>query len=267
MTEFSLLAMMRGTVLFQRFLLTALGLSLSFAAPAAAEETRLTVRALAGDAKFIGSSMSGMEVLIRDADTGELLDRGVTRGATGDTARILQSPRERYRPLSTQGAAAYLSVLDLDRPRRISVTVRGPLSQPQARAEASSTRWVFPGKHIEEGDGWLIDVPGLAVDVLGPAAHSYLEKGVVTVSASVVMLCGCNTSPGGTWDADEMEIEAHVLLNGEPLSSPPMRYADRPSHYTADIDASRPGVYEVSVTAYDPRTGNTGLDRTSFVVR
>ena len=255
--------------MFQRLVLTALGLLLAFAAPAEAEETRLAVRALASDAKFIGSSMSGMEVLVRDADTGELLDRGVTRGATGDTTRILLSPRERYDALSTQEAAAYVSVLDLDRPRRISVTVRGPLSQPQALAEASSTRWVFPGKHIEEGDGWLIEVPGFAVDILGPAAHTYVEEGVssVTVTASVIMLCGCNTSPGGTWDADEIDIEAHVLFNGEPLPSPSMRYAGRPSHYVTDINASRPGVYEVTVTAYDPRTGNTGLDRTSFVVR
>lgn len=260
---------MKGYALFQRFVLTAFSLLIMFTTPAIAEETRLVVRALASDAKFIGSSMSGMEVLVRDADTGEMLDRGVTRGATGDTAHILRTPRERYRPLSTEGAAAYVSVLELDRPRRVSVTVRGPLSQPQALAEASSTRWVFPGKHIEEGDGWLLEVSGFAVDILGPGAHTYVGKdvGSVTMTANIVMLCGCPTSPGGTWDADEIEVDAQVLLNGEAISVPPMRYADKPSHYATDIKASRPGVYEVTVTAYDPRTGNTGLDRTTFVVR
>lgn len=255
--------------MFQRFIISAACVLLASATPAAAEETRLLVRALASDAKFIGSSMSGMEILVRDADTGELLDRGVTSGATGDTAHILKTPRERYGALSTQGAAAYLSVLDLDRPRRISVTARGPLSQPQARAEASSTRWVFPGKHIDNGDGWLIEVSGFAVDILGPAAHSFVEKdaGAVTLTASVMMLCGCNTSPGGTWDSDEIHIDARIMRDGEPVSSPPMRYAGEPSHYTTEIDASRAGVYEVTVTAFDPRTGNTGLDRTSFVVR
>lgn len=256
-------------MLFQRLILSAACALLASATPAAAEETRLLVRALASDAKFIGSSMSGMEIIVRDADTGELLDHGVTSGATGDTAHILKTPRERYSPISTQGAAGYLSVLDLDKPRRISVTVRGPLSQPQARAEASSTRWVFPGKHIDNGDGWLIEVSGFAVDILGPAAHTYVEENAsaVTLTASVNMLCGCNTSPGGTWDSDEIQIEAQILRNGEPMSAPPMRYAGEPSHFTTEIDASRAGVYEVTVTAFDPRTGNTGLDRTSFVVR
>lgn len=255
--------------MFQRLLFAALCLFFSVITPAVAEETRLVVRALASDAKFIGTGMSGMEVLVRDADTGEILDRGVTRGATGDTAHILRTPHERYATLSTEGAAAYVSVLDLDRPRRISVMVRGPLSQPQALAEASSTRWVFPGKHIEEGDGWLLEVSGFAVDILGPGAHSYIGKDVdsVTVTANIVMLCGCPTSPGGTWDADEIEIDVRVLLNGKAISVPPMQYADKQSHYTTNIKTSGPGAYEVIVTAYDPRTGNTGLDRTSFVVR
>ena len=128
---------------------------------------------------------------------------------------------------------------------------------------------MFPGKHIDNGDGWLIEVSGFAVDILGPAAHTYVEEGAetVTLTASVIMLCGCNTSPGGTWDANEIEIEAEVLFNGDPVSAPAMQYAGKPSHYRAEINASRAGVYEVTVTAFDPRTGNTGLDRTSFVVR
>lgn len=255
--------------MFQRFMVTVICFFSMVVTQAAAEETRLVVRALASDAKFIGTSMSGMEVLVRDADTGELLDRGVTSGATGDTTHILRTAHERYATLSTEGAAAYVSVLDLDRPRRISVTVRGPLSQPQATAEASSTRWVFPGKHIEEGDGWLLEVSGFAVDILGPGAHSYIGNDVdsVTVTANIVMLCGCPTSPGGTWDSDEIEIDVQVLYNGKAISAPSMKYADKQSQYSTDIKTSGPGAYEITVTAYDPRTGNTGLDRTTFVVR
>ena len=59
--------------------------------PVQAEETRLAIRALAGDAKFIGTGMTGMAVTVEDADTGEILDTGVTRGATGNTDRIIRS--------------------------------------------------------------------------------------------------------------------------------------------------------------------------------
>jgi hypothetical protein len=45
-----------------------------------------------------------------------------------------------------------------------------------------------------------------------------------------------------------------------------MRYAGTTSQFEATIDAAKPGTYEVQVWAYDPATGNTGLDRTTFMV-
>ncbi|HEX6202874.1 MAG TPA: hypothetical protein VF100_07720, partial [Thermoanaerobaculia bacterium] len=67
-----------------RLLLPAL-LVAAAAAAAAAEETAVTVRVLSRDAKFVGSSMGGARVTIRDAETGTLLAEGVTAGSTGDT--------------------------------------------------------------------------------------------------------------------------------------------------------------------------------------
>lgn len=236
---------------------------------AVAEETRIAVRALTVDAKFIGSGMSGMNVVIADADTGEILDTGVTRGKTGNTDRILRTPKPRYGTLSEEGDAVYVSTLDIDRPRRVRVTVSGPNAQPQTRAEASSTRWVLPGKHLDSGDGWLISVPGFAVDILAPAAHNYVENDpqVMTIRANVVMICGCPTSPGGTWDSDAIEITAEVRYNGAKRSPVRMSYAGMASQYAAEIPTAEKGTYEVLVTAYDPRTGNTGVDRTSFILR
>ena len=236
---------------------------------AVAEETRIAVRALSVDAKFIGSGMSGMNVVIEDADTGEILDTGVTRGKTGNTDRIVRTPKARYSTLSEEGDAVYVSSLDIDRPRRIRVTVSGPNAQPQTRAEASSTRWVLPGKHLDGGDGWLIRVPGFAVDILAPAAHNYVENDphTMTVRANVVMICGCPTSPGGTWDSDAIEILAEVRHNGTPR--PPR--ADVLCGHDQSLCSGNPdggkGTYEVLVTAFDPRTGNTGVDRTSFILR
>lgn len=240
-----------------------------FSNPAAAEETQLAIRALAADAKFIGTGMSGMAVIIEDADTGEILDRGVTAGATGNTDRIIRTPATRYGTLSEEGNAVYISTLDIDRPRRVRVTVRGPIAQPQAMAEASSTRWVLPGKHINSGDGWLIEVPGFAVDILSPAAHTYVEDGsqAMMITANVIMICGCPTSPGGTWDSGKIEITAQVRHNGKKLAERPMSYAGKLSQYSVEIPSADKGTYELLVTAFDPRTGNTGVDRASFIVR
>lgn len=237
--------------------------------PVQAEETRLAIRALAGDAKFIGTGMSGMAVIVEDADTGEILDTGTTRGATGNTDRIIRSDWTRYGTLSEEGDAVYVSTLDIDEPRRVKVTVRGPIAQPQALAEASSTRWVLPGKHIEAGDGWLIEVPGFAVDIIAPAAYTYVDDNpdTMTIVANVIMICGCPTSPGGTWDSDEIEVMAEIRFNGENVMTSPMTYAGKLSHYSVDVPSTNKGPYEILVTAFDPRSGNTGLDRSSFIVR
>lgn len=252
-----------------------LRLSLCFAAlilclqPAQAEETRLAIRALAGDAKFIGTGMSGMAVTVEDADTGEILDTGITRGATGNTDRIIRTPRTRYGTLSEDGDAVYVSTLDIDAPRRIKVTVRGPVAQPQALAEASSTRWVLPGKHIDAGDGWLLVVPGFAVDIVAPSAYTYVDDHPETMSvvANVIMICGCPTSPGGTWDSDGIEVTAQIRFNDDKVMTMPMAYTGKQSHYAVDVPSMEKGPYEVLVTAFDPRSGNTGIDRASFIVR
>ncbi|MEL7042317.1 MAG: hypothetical protein AAGL90_12385 [Pseudomonadota bacterium] len=234
-----------------------------------AEETRLAIRALSGDAKFIGTGMSGMAVTVEDADTGEILDTGVTRGATGSTDRIIRTPRERYARLSEDGDAVYVSTLNIDAPRRIKVTVRGPIAQPQALGEASSTRWVLPGKHIEAGDGWLLDVPGFAVDIIAPSAYTYVDDDpeTMTIVANVIMMCGCPTSPGGTWDANEIEVTAQVRYNGGEVMTSAMSHTGELSHYAVDVPSVRKGTYEILVTAFDSRSGNTGVDRASFIVR
>ena len=74
------------------------------APPSLAEETRVTVHVLSHDAKMIGSSMGGARVTLRDADSGELLAEGVTRGSTGDTGKLVMEPRRRGAPVSTPAA-------------------------------------------------------------------------------------------------------------------------------------------------------------------
>jgi len=236
--------------------------------PASAEPTRIDVRVLSKGAKFVGTSMGGVLVTLRDADTGELLAQGQTAGGTGDTERIMRSDADRHAPVSTPDAAVFRATLDLAAPRRVEVSALGPLAQRQAANEVSSTMWVVPGRHVSGGDGWLLELPGFAVDVLDPPAHRRFQGAPARLAlrANVVMMCGCPIEPGGLWDANRFEVRAIVSRDGASRREVPLRYAGATSHFAAELDGLEPGAYEVVVFAHDPANGNTGLDRTTFLV-
>jgi hypothetical protein len=245
----------------------ALVLLLAVAPSAHAEPTRVDVRVISKGAKFVGTSMGGVAITLRDADTGALLAEGVTAGGTGDTARIMQAEQRHHDPVATDDAAVFRATLDLAAPRRIEVTALGPLGQRQAAASVSSTMWVVPGKHVTGGNGWLLELPGFAVDVLAPPAHQRLTAPrSVPVRANVVMMCGCPIEPGGLWDARRFEVRAIVSRNGAKLRELALAYAGETSQFTAELGGLEPGAYEVLVYAHDPSNGNTGLDRTTFLV-
>jgi hypothetical protein len=247
--------------------LSALALLLAVGSTASAEPTRIDVRVLSKGAKFVGTSMGGVSVTLRDADTGELLAQGVTAGGTGDTVRIMKQEQRHHDPVATDDAAVFRAKLDLAAPRRVEVTALGPLAQRQAAGSVSSTMWVVPGKHVTGGDGWLLELPGFAVDVLAPPAHQRLVASAsVPVRANVVMMCGCPIEPGGLWDANRFEVRAAVSRNGAKLREVPLAYAGETSQFAGELTGLEPGAYDVLVYAHDPANGNTGLDRTTFLV-
>jgi len=235
-----------------------------------AEATPITVRVISKDAKFIGSSMGGVQVVITDAASGRILAEGFTRGGTGDTGRIMKTAHTRPTRLATPDAAKFEAVIDIDRPTHVKVTATGPVAQQQAANTVSATQWVLPGRGVAAGDAWLLEMPGMVVDVLSPPTHiKYGENpGTVPLTANVTMMCGCPLQPDGVpWDSDNYEVTAHVLRNGTAVEDVPLTYAGRTSQFSAAVQtAGKPGVYEVIVSAYDPRNGNTGIDRVTFVV-
>ena len=255
-----------------RFILTALtliaGLSTIGVNDAWAEPTDITVRVISRDAKFIGTSMGGVRVTLRDAETRNILATGVTKGGTGNTNLIMHKDRGRRAQLSSEGAAKFEATLDLDEPRLIEVEAYGPLGQPQAAHRVTSSQWIVPGAHLSGGDGWLIEMPGFVVDILAPPAHVKLPAGTdsVPLAANVVMMCGCPIEPDGLWDANEYDVTAVVTRDGEPSGTFDLEYAGATSQFAGALPIEAPGVYNVMVYAYDPANGNTGLDRTTFIV-
>lgn len=232
------------------------------------EPTPVEVHVLSKGAKLIGSSMMGVRVTVEDAETGEVLARGVTVGTTGDTDYLMKQEHRRGEPLATGDAAVFTTDLALDRPRRLRFTAYGPLAQRQAANEASVTQWVVPGKGLTGGDGVLLEIPGMVVDVVRPFVHgrrSGLPQ-TIEVAANVTMMCGCPIQPGGLWDSEDLEIRARVQRDGRPFTEIDLPYAGEASSFAGTFTAGEPGLYQITVFAYDPDNGNTGVDFTTVLL-
>lgn len=249
-----------------RFVLAVLAVLL-VASAAWAEPTEIVVHVRGQGSKFIGTSMAGARVILENADTGAILAQGVTKGSTGDTDRTMTDKRDASAVIVTPETARFAATLDLDEPTRIRVRTAGPLAQPQTGNEATATRWVVPGKHVRNGNAWLVELPGLTVDVLEPRAASRAPAGSVSISANVVMNCGCPITPGGLWNADVFEVVARIAKDGAYWKTVQLAYGGEPSLFTGEFRPGEPGVYGITVYAYDPRDGNTGIDRTAITVK
>ncbi|GAB4355467.1 MAG: hypothetical protein Kow0099_39410 [Candidatus Abyssubacteria bacterium] len=237
---------------------------------ATATPTRLIVRVKSKGAKFVGTSMGGALVTITHLQTGAVLAQGLTEGATGNTQLIMKTPQVPGETIiSDEQSARYEAVIDIDEPVFVEISARGPMAQRQSLAEVSITQWLFPGKHIVQGDALLLELPGFAVDILSPPTHVTLGVApqAVTINANIVMVCGCPIMPGGLWDSDRYEIKAIVKRDGKLADTLDMEYANAPSQFRATYRATESGIYEVTVYAFDPLNGNTGLDSTTFMVR
>jgi hypothetical protein len=237
---------------------------------AEAAETKVVVRAKSKDAKFIGTSMGGAQVTIRRNDDGRVLAQGVTQGGTGDTARLMVEPIQRGKPLADASTAKFEASIDIGTPTLVSIEVSAPVGQPQSLITSSTQLWLIPGKHVV-GDGVIVEIPGLAVDVLSPQTPEDITLGdkpsVIPITANVVMMCGCPIDPDGLWKALEYEVGALVKRDGEAIQSVVLAYAGKRNTFEGRLEVTKKGVYELTVYAYHPSTGNSGVDRATITVR
>lgn len=230
-----------------------------------AQETEVMVRVQSKDAKFIGSSIGGAKIFIKNAETGEILASGMTVGSTGDTELIMQQDHSRGKRLSDEETAGFNARLDLKEPVFVTVEAHAPYTKKQARVMSSTQLWLLPGKHIT-GDGLILEVPGFVVDILAPQTHERINsKNRIAIEANVVMMCGCPITSNGIWDANQYEISAILSREGEKVNELKLQAKEKPSSFAGETTLEK-GNYELLIYAYDPVTGNTGLDRTNFIV-
>jgi hypothetical protein len=151
--------------------------------------TKVIVRVVSKDSKVIGSGVGGAFVRIKNLESGEILAQGKQEGGTGDTDRIMVQPHKRGEVLfGTPDAAFYQAEILLDKPTQVEIFAEAPLAYPHALQKGSKTLTLIPGKHIL-GEGLIIELNGLIVNILSPSPKEDLKKGeAVSVRVEVRML-------------------------------------------------------------------------------
>lgn len=162
--------------------------------------TKIVVRAIAKGGKFLGDDIGGALITIRDARTDELLASGRTQGLSGPPVTpdpVMCESRFRIQPIldpsQEANVSTFTATLLLSEPRLIKVTAIGPLAGQGSSNEVSATQWIVPGKDLDRGDGFVLEIPGLVVQIANPPTHfmPVTPPGAITIRANVTMMCGC----------------------------------------------------------------------------
>ncbi len=234
---------------------------LLFSTASFAIETNVMVRAKAVDAKFIGTSVGGIKVIVEDAETGEILDQGWINGGTGSTKAIIKEPITRGQVLSDDKTAGFLAKIDINSPRLLRFKLIGPYGYRQALQEATVTSWVIPGKDIL-GDGITLNMPGFIVD----AWTRVLEGGKLEVYTKASLLCGCPIYPDGPWDPKNYEATAILMQNEVKVGELKLDFTGPVGLFSGKTTLKKNGHYKAIVYLFDKTTGNVGVDRTMFQI-
>ena len=235
---------------------------------AQAEATNITVRVIARNAQYVGDLVDGAFVTITDAVTGEMLAQGITSGGAGNPKRTMQTARKRGEAMSAEDDAKFATTLDIDEPRYLQVSAHGPLDKRFSANQASATQWLVPGKHMTGGDGWVLELAGLLVSANLEASSIPLSKAVsnISVKAEVMLMCGCPIKPGFQWEPEGYEVVAIVRRGDNTVGHFPLRYAGTASDFETHFKVNLPGLYDISVYAYDSDSGNTGVGQIELTV-
>ena len=228
----------------------------SLTGAARAEDTPLRVLVRSNDAKFIGTGVGGLQAIVSNADTGELLGSGPIEGGTGDTAGLMEDPQTRGDTLVTDDSASLDLVLELDRPTRIAVSVTGPGAAPQSRQLVKTTLWLLPGQD-RATHPLVLHLDGLLVDLV----DLEMADGVLAITAKVSMLCGCTITEDGLWRADDYRVSVTLYRDGERIAEQPLAFTGESSRYAGVVTVPAAGDLQLELQALQRSTGNAGVYR------
>jgi hypothetical protein len=175
--------MMKRFMMFLIILTGILSISLTDAAP-----TRIVVRAKSKDAKFIGTSMGGARVVIKDSATGKVLAEGLTSGSTGSTKKIMMEPKTRFGRITDASTAKFEVVINIEEPRLVTVEVDAPYGMKPKTVSSSTQIWLIPGKDIS-GEGLILEVPGFSINTSAVDNIRLTSKeAVIPIQSRIVMI-------------------------------------------------------------------------------
>ena len=236
-----------------------------------AQTTKIVIRARAKDAKFIGTAIGSAYVIVRNNLNGQILAQGLTKGASGNTDVILKKPILRNQPITDTATAKFVAVVNITEPTFADIEVIAPVNRKNGTKKVTTQVWLIPGKDIL-GEGIVVEIPGFILDVLSPSTHEFIKldtikNGELKFKASLVLECGCPISKGGVWNSDDITVNAIVKIEGVKKGEVPLHLTDHNNIFEGTVKIKEKGDYELDVYAYDPKTGNTGVDRINFVIQ
>ncbi len=199
--------------------------------------TSITIRVQAKGGKFLADDIGGSEVTIRDAQTGRWLGGGLALGTDSGNLSLLYSSNASLSAIVTPpdppggtptvwwlspdtATSGLVADLDIDRPTLLEITAFGPLGGLQSAHRVTTAQWIVPGQSVDQGPGFVVEIPGLLVQVKEPATHLAILSTdlpyTVPLQANVAMMCGCPIDDGQPWIPSDFAVTAAIGPVGHP---------------------------------------------------
>lgn len=249
-----------------------------------ATTTPMMIRVQAKGGKFLADDIGGAEVTVRDARTGRWLAGGRVQGPDSGTLQKAYDPRASLSAVVTPGnpplvqwlvpgpTTSGLTVdLPITQPTLLEVEAYGPLGGLQSAQRVVTHTWAVPGLPITQGPGFVVELPGLVVQVQQPPTHLEYSSAPASVSflANVTMMCGCPIGKGQAWTPGDFAVTAAVerIGSGAPPATVDLSLLHDPSIFHGSFAMKVPGFYQAAVTAVQKSTGNVGTGTVTFFTK
>ena len=234
-------------------------------------QTSILIRVQARGGKFLGPDIGYSTVTVRNAQTGQILASGpagttcndsgnlsltVSNDASSGVVLTYPGPQVWYLTTNPGKTAFFQANFDIANSTLVEISA-------QARGITSSgTMWIEPGWELSTEPGYIVTMPGLAVDIIAVKA----ANGAFAVSAKVTMMCGCpindqKTDPKGPiqWPSSEFEVWAELRSGGIAVTRGTLGLQET-SVYGGSVGwPPASGNYELAVVAIQKSESNVGI--------